>query len=444
MDNEYDSCKEANRFTLVPRTEDMHVLDNRWVHRVKLNADGSFKNLRSRLVAKRNELKEGIDYLETYSPVVIMAFVRTILHIAAVLNWKIKQIDVKNAFLHRDLQETLYMKQPAGFVDQENLINVWKLNKAIYRLKKAPCTWFDKFSSFLIEFGFCCSKYDPSLFDYKTEQDIIILLLYVDDMVITGNSSESLEKLLKQLTSEFKMTDLERLHYFLEIQIHTHDNGLFLCQQKYAEDVLAVAGMTNCDPMPTPLPQHLNIVEDKSELFSHPTYFRSLAGKLQYLTLTRPGIQFAMNYACQKIYSPTVSDFCLLKRIIRYVKGTIIMRISLHKDTGFTLTAYSDSDWAGCSYTRCSTSGFSTFLGKNLISWSSHKQPTVSRSSTKAEYITLSETASEITWLCSIFRELSLSLITTPLLHYDNLSALLLSANPSFHSKTKHILTITM
>ncbi|XP_048626071.1 uncharacterized mitochondrial protein AtMg00810-like [Brassica napus] len=190
------------------------------------------------------------------------------------------------------------MKQPAGFVDQEHPHHVWKLNKAIYGLKQAPRAWFDKFSTFLIDFGFCCSKSDPSLFVYKTETDIIILLLYVDDMVITGNSSESLDHLLKQLNSEFRMTDMGKLHYFLGIQVQTHDKGLFLCQQKYAEDLLAVARMKDCEPIPTPLPHQLNRVEDKSELFSHPTYFRSLAGKLQYLTLTRPDIQFAVNYVC--------------------------------------------------------------------------------------------------------------------------------------------------
>ena len=157
MGDEYESCKETNTFTLVPRTEDMHVLGNRWVHRVKLNADVSFKKLRSRLVAKGNEQEEGVDYLETYSPVVRMASVRTILHMATVLNWEIRQMDVKNAFLHGDLQEEVFMKQPAGFVDSEHPHYVWRLNKAIYGLKQAPRAWFDKFSSFLIAFGFCCS-----------------------------------------------------------------------------------------------------------------------------------------------------------------------------------------------------------------------------------------------------------------------------------------------
>ena len=196
--------------------------------------------------------------------------------------------------------------------------------------------------------------------------------------------------------------------------------------------------MRDCAPMPTPLPLQLNNLNGQDVVFEDPSYFRSLVGKLQYLTLTRPDIQFAVNYVCQKMHVPRVSDFSLLKRIRRYVKGTFEMGISINTDTNSTLLCYSDSDWAGCSSTRRSTGGYSTFLGKNLISWSSRKQPTVSKSSTEAEYRTLSETASEITWLSSIFRELGLPLLTTPLLLCDNLSAVLLSANPSFHSKTKH------
>ena len=179
-------------------------------------------------------------------------------------------------------------------------------------------------------------------------------------MVVTGNSSEVLSKLLQQLNREFRMKDMGMIHYFLGIQVQSHDKGLFLCQQKYAEDLLAVASMSDCSPMPTPLPLQLKKVQDQGVPFSNPTYFRSLAGKLQYLTLTRPDIQFALNYVCQKMHSPTVSDFTLLKRILRYVKGTLTMGISLHKDIDFTLTAYSDSDWARCNITHRSTGGFST------------------------------------------------------------------------------------
>lgn len=164
--------------------------------------------------------------------------------------------------------------------------------------------------------------------------------------------------------------------------------------------MLVVVGMSNCSPMPTPLPLQLDRSQYQDKAFENPTYFRSLAGKLQYLTLTRPSLQFAVNYVCQNMHFPTVSDYTLLKRIPRYVKGTITMEISFNKDTDFTLRAYSDSDWADCKTTRRSTGGFCTFLGNNLISWSTLKQQMVSKSSIEAEYRSLSDTPSEITWLC--------------------------------------------
>ena len=197
--------------------------------------------------------------------------------------------------------------------------------------------------------------------------------------------------------------------------------------------------MRDCAPMPTPLPLQLNKQRNQNqEAFPNPTYFRSLAGKLQYLTLTRPDIQFTVNYVCQKMHAPTVLDFSLLKRILRYVKGTITMGINFRKESDCTLRAYSDSDWSGCQETRRSTGGYCTYFGLNLISWSSQKQSSVSKSSTEAEYRTLSEAASEITWLSFILKELKVPLLRPPELYCDNLSAVYLTANPAFHKRTKH------
>ncbi|XP_033147559.1 uncharacterized mitochondrial protein AtMg00810 [Brassica rapa] len=234
------------------------------------------------------------------------------------------------------------------------------------------------------------------------------------------------------------MKDLGQMHYFLGIQATFHSNGLFLNQQQYAENILAVASMSNCNPVATPLPTQLNQIPQKKELFSNPTYYRTLAGKLQYLTLTRPDIQYSVNYICQKMHSPTVSDFDLLKRILRYVRGTTDMGINFTKETDFVVRAYSDSDWGGCPSTRRSTGGFCTFLGSNLLSWSSLKQPSVSRSSTEAEYRSLSETATELHWIGSVMRELGIPMQTTPELYCDNLSSVHLTTNPSFHKRSKH------
>ncbi|CAB78643.1 reverse transcriptase like protein [Arabidopsis thaliana] len=218
MHEEYDNCTEAQTWSLVPYTSDMNVLGSKWVFRTKLNADGSLDKLKARLVAKGFDQEEGIDYLETYSHVVRSATVRMVLHVATVMDWEVKQMDVKNAFLHGDLTETVYMLQPAGFVNKEKPTHVCHLHKALYGLKQAPRAWFDKFSNYLLEFGFNCSIKDPSLFIYLKGNDLILLLLYVDDMVLTGSNSATMIKLLEDLNTQFRMKDLGQMHYFLGTQ----------------------------------------------------------------------------------------------------------------------------------------------------------------------------------------------------------------------------------
>ncbi|CAL9227254.1 unnamed protein product [Arabidopsis halleri] len=174
-----------------------------------------------------------------------------------------------------------------------------------------------------------------------------------------GCDQAVLDKLLTALNTRFSMKDLGKPHYFLGIEIESTSDGLFLHQTAYASDILHQAGMTNCNPMPTPLPQHLENLN--SEPFSEPTYFRSLAGKLQYLTITRPDIQYAVNFICQRMHAPTTSDFGLLKRILRYVKGTLHLGLPIKRNSSLLLSAFCDSDYAGCKDTRRSTTGFSSF-----------------------------------------------------------------------------------
>ena len=389
-------------------------------------------------MARGNEQEEGVDFLETFSLVVRTATIRTVLHVAVTKKWLIKQLDVKNAFLHGDLKESVYMVQPPGFEDQTRPDYVWKLKKAIYGLKQAPRAWFDKFSNFLLEFGFQCSFPDPSLFIYHQGTGVLYLLLYVDDMILTGNNEALLRTLIEKLSSVFRMKDMGSIHYFLGIQVHQCDNGLFLNQSKYAQDLLIIAGMKDCAPMPTPLPMKLDNLKGYDELFAEPSYFRSLAGKLQYLTLTRPDLQFSVNYICQKMHQSSVSDFAMLKRILRYVKGTFDMGVSIKESTNSRLVCYSDSDWAGCKDTHRSTGGFCTMLGSNVISWSAKRHDTVSKSSTEADYRTMSAATSEIVWLQHLLKIMGLQQQITPLLLCDNLSAVCLTANPMFHKRTKH------
>lgn len=232
------------------------------------------------------------------------------------------------------------------------------------------------------------------------------------------------------------MKDLGPPKYFLGVEMEQYSGGIFLHQQAYAKDILHQAAMTDCNPMPTPLPSKID--DSPFELFTEPTYYRSLAGKLQYLAILRPDIQYAVNLVCQRMHAPTLVDFGLLKRILRYIKGTVHLGLHIKKDTGLTLSAYYDSDWAGCRETRRSTTGFCTMLGPNLISWSAKRQATVSRSSTEAEYRVLCSTAQETTWISFLLRDIGVSQPNSTVLRCDNLSAVYLSTNPALHNRSKH------
>ena len=436
VSTEMENIHMLQTWSLVPPTADMNIITIRWVYTEKLNPDGTVKRLRARLVGKGFEQEEGHDYLETFSPVVRTATIRLMLQIAVSRSWPIRQLDVTSAFLHGDLQEPVYMYQPEGFVDPDRPQYVCKLTKALYGLKQAPRAWFDTFSSYIIDYGFKCSKSDPSMFTYHKCDKSMVLLLYVDDMLLTDSDERLLQQLIDSLSVRFSMKDMGVPEYFLGIEMVTHQKGIFLHQKAYTEDILRQAQMFDCSPMPTPLPQRVENLDPSS--FPEPTYFRSLASKLQYLTITRPDIQFAANFICQRMHSPTVSDFGLLKRIMRYLKGTSELGLHIKKDLTMSLLAFCDSDWAGCQDTRRSTTGFCTFLGPNLVSWSAKRQETVSRSSTEAEYKALAATAQEITWLSQLLRDRRITQSDATLLLCDNLSAVYLSTNPALHKRSKH------
>lgn len=204
-------------WSLVPATPNMHVLGYRWIFTVKLNEDGTLDKLKARLVAKGYAQEEGVDYIETYSPVVRTSTIRVVLSVATAKDWMITQLDVKNVFLHGELQEEVFMEQPPGFEDPAFPHHVCRLNKALYGLKQAPRAWFNKFTNFLHEFGFTCSSADPSLFTFHHEHQTLVLLLYVDDVLLTRNSPKLVTQLIDCLSSKFSMNNLGSLHYFLGI-----------------------------------------------------------------------------------------------------------------------------------------------------------------------------------------------------------------------------------
>jgi hypothetical protein len=432
------ALEENQTWDVVPCPSSVKPLGSKFVFTIKLRSDGSIDRYKARLVVLGNKQEYGLDYDETFAPVAKMTTVRTILAIAASKSWQIHQLDVKNAFLHGDLKEEVYIKLPTGMTS--TLPNtVCKLKRSLYGLKQAPRVWFEKFRATLIGFSFIQSSYDPSLFIQRTSKGIVILLVYVDDIVITGSDQEAINTIQKLLHSTFHMKDLGQLTYFLGLEVQFQQKGIFVNQHKYTQDLIQLAGLANATAVDTPMEVNVKLRRDEGELLADPTLYRKLVGSLIYLTITRPDISFAVHTVSRFMQNPRHLHLSAVHRIIKYLLGTPSRGLLFPNGAAIQLQAYSDADWAGCPDTRKSTTGWCMFLGDAPISWKCKKQDSVSKSSTEAEYRSMSAACSEIIWLRGLLSELGFSQTKPTPLHADNTSAIQIAANPVYHERTKHI-----
>ncbi|KAJ1692760.1 hypothetical protein LUZ63_009458 [Rhynchospora breviuscula] len=439
MAHEIEALATNNTWTLVPPPIDRPVIGCKWVFKIKRKSDGTIDRYKARLVAKGFNPQEGVDYFDTFSPAVRPTTIRVILSIATSQHWSIRQLDVNNAFFHGDLTERVYMSQPPGFHDKMCPNHVCLLSKSLYGLKQSPRAWFYKLSTTLVTLGFHESHYDPSLFIAHKDGHTTLILIYVDDILVTGSNNLHISSLIEHLNTHFSLKDLGQVHYFLGMEVSAAPNGLHLSQAKYILDILNRAKMTHAKHSPTPMVPTDSFTTDDATSFHDPLLYRSIVGALQYATLTRPDISFAVNRVSQFMQNPSINHWTAVKRILRYLSGTIHHGLRFTYGHPFTLHAYSDSDWAGCAIDRRSTTGFCIYLGGNLVSWSAKKQPTVSRSSTEAEYRSLALTSAELLWLRYLLTELQITMPDIPTLWCDNIGATFLASNPSFHARTKHI-----
>ncbi|GJW70281.1 ribonuclease H-like domain-containing protein [Tanacetum coccineum] len=392
MYDEYNALITNKTWTSVPRPEGANIVRCMWLFRHKFLADGTLSRYKARLVANGSTQVEGIDVDETFSPV----------------------LDVKNAFLHGDLAETVYMHQPPGFRDPEHPDHVCLLQQSLYGLKQAPQAWFQRFAAYITTVGFVSSRCDSSLFIYRQGDDTAFLLLYVDDIVLTSSSDRLLQQIISSLHREFSMTDLGALNYFLGVSVTRDSSGMFLSQRKYSMEILERAHMVGCNPSRTPVDTESKL-GDSGTPVADPTLYQSLAGSLQYLTFTRPDITYAVQ------------------------QGTLDYGLQLFSSITDSLVAYSDADWAGCPTTRRFTSGYCVFLGNNLLSWSSKRQPTLSCSSAEPKYRGVANAVAETCWVRNLLRKLHTPLSSATIVYCDNMSDVYLSSNPVQHQRTKHI-----
>ena len=366
-----------------------------------------------------------------------MTTVRTLIAVAASCSWTISQMDVKNDFLHGDLHEEVYMQLPPGVDAPPGY--VCRLRRALYGLKQAPRAWFERFVSVILAAGFSQSDHDPALFIHLSPHGRTLLLLYVDDMLITGDDVEHISHVKKQLGEHFQMSDLGPLSFFLGIEVLRSAKGYYLSQSKYIQDLIARSGITDNRTAATPMDLHLQLRPNDGTPLADPSRYRHIVGSLVYLTVTRPDIAHAVHILSQFVGAPTSVHFGHLLRVLRYLRGTSSQCLFYARDSPLRLHAYSDSTWASDPTDRRSVTGYCIFLGSSPLVWKSKKQAAVSRSSTEAELRALATTTSEIVWLRWLLADFGISPdAPTPLL-CDNTGAIQIANDPVKHELTKHI-----
>ncbi|MCH82043.1 retrovirus-related pol polyprotein from transposon TNT 1-94, partial [Trifolium medium] len=328
--------------------------------------------------------------------------VRALIALVSIKAWHLHQMDVYNAFLHGDLQEDVYMTVPQG-VTCPKPNQVCKLLKSLYGLRQASRKWYEKLTGLLIQ---------------------------------QGNSLVEFDRIKKVMDNEFKIKDLGSLKYFLGIEVAHSKSGISICQRKYCLDLLQDTGLIGSKPALEP---SIKLHQDNSAAYEDIEGYRRLVGKLLYLTTTRPDIAFATQQLSQFLSAPTITHYETACRVVRYLKGTPGRGLFFPRSSTVQILGFTDADWANCVDTRRSTSGYCFFIGSSLISWRAKKQNTVSRSSSEAEYRSLSFASCELQWLLYLLKDLQVTCVRPAALYCDNQSAIHIASNPVFHERTKHL-----
>jgi len=344
MAAEFTALVSHDTWCLVPRPSATNLIGCKWVFRIKRHPDGTVDRFKACLVAKGFNQRLGVDHTETFSPVIKPTIIRLILSIALSHNWSLKQLDVNNAFLHGQLTEQVFMHQPAGFIDQSHPHHVCSLQNSIYGLKQAPGAWYTALRSSLLALGFFNSQSDSFLFIYAQDGILLYVLVYVDDLILTGNNNSFLQHVVNSLGTTFSLKELSDLHYFLGVEVIPVQQGLFLSQNRYIHDLLSRLNMAGAKTVNTPISVSAKLMLDDGLAGCDTNEYRRTIGSLQYLSLTHPDLGFAVNRLAQFMHKPSVTHWQYVKRLLRYVKQTIHFGLLLRCQSTPVLRGFSDAD----------------------------------------------------------------------------------------------------
>ncbi|VVT44791.1 uncharacterized protein SAPINGB_P000535 [Magnusiomyces paraingens] len=437
---EMSSLKRNGTWELVDLPPGRKAINSKWVFKVKRKADGSIERYKARLVCIGFSQVEGIDYTETFAPVVRYETVRIVLAIAAQFGFQVHHMDVETAFLNGDLKEDIYMRQPKGFVVKGQESKVCHLKKSLYGLKQAPLCWNEKIHGALVKLGFIRNESDYGVYTKGSGSTMVIIALYVDDLLISGNSSEVIAKTKSSLSSMFKMKDLGPVEQFLGMRVKQSPYHITVDVSRYIFDMLEEFGMQNCSSVKTPLPTRDLSDFSESDSATDASMYRSIIGKLIYAAnCARPDLAVAVSFLCRYMQSPKSIHMEAAKHTLRYLKGTAELGLEYRAQKVYKLVGYSDADYAQDKQDRKSFTGYVFILSGGPITWACRKQVSPASSSVESEYMSLSDASKECFWINQL---LSLCKIPVPLpvtMFEDNQGCIALAQNPVFHRRTKHI-----
>ncbi|GJW37448.1 putative ribonuclease H-like domain-containing protein [Tanacetum coccineum] len=399
-------------WTLVDLPYGKRAIGTKWVYRNKKDKRGIVIRNKARLVAQGYTQEEGIDYDEVFAPVARIEAIRLFLAYASFKDFVVYQMDVKSAFLYGKIEEEVYVCQPPGFEDPEFPDRVYKVEKALYGLHQAPRAWYETLSTYLLDNGFQRGQIDKTLFIKRIKSDILLVQVYVDDIIFGSTKKELCTEFEKLMHKKFQMSSMGELTFFLGLQVSQKDDGIFISQDKYVDEILKKFGFSTVKTASTPMETSKPLLKDAEVEDVDVHLYRSMIGSLMYLTASRPDII--------------------------YLKGQPKLGLWYPKDSPFDLEAYTDSDYAGASLDRKSTTEGCQFLGSRLISWQCKKQTIVVNSTTEAEYVVAASCYGQVLWIQNQILDYGHNFMNTKI-YIDNESTICIVKNLVFHSKTKHI-----
>jgi len=452
---ENDSLEKTDALTVMELPPGVRALGLKWVFKVKENEDGSVERFKARCTILGNLQVEGIDYDETFSPVVRYKTVRAILAIAAAKGYILHNMDVDTAFLYGSMAEEqdVFIQVPQGYKVPAELANSGKklcakVNVGIYGLKQAPRLWNKTIHTFMVSKGFSRTDSDPCLYTKSVDGEEILVAIFVDDLIIAGSNLDIIQEFKDDISKRFNMKDLGELTFILGMSVRRdwEAGTIHLFQSKYIVDVLSRFGMETCTSRSLPMDPGCKLTkamspktaEEWEEAEQYP--YREVAGSLMYLMVsTRPDIAFAVSCLSKYMNCHGKGHHTAADHLLRYLKGTVDIGLTYGVSKDLVPLGFCDADWGSDVDTRRSTTGFIFYMAGGPVCWKCKSQPTVALSSSESEYMALAMAAQEAVHLILLSSELGVSSDKPLLIWEDNTGAIAIAGNPISHERTKHI-----